>query len=232
MKKISRVATFALRHQTIWGAIDTFITDNPVFARGLALTPIVVAASTLKNGVALILTMAMLYIPITVIARLVGRFIPEFLRDFIYTLFSAALFIPAYWVVSNLYPSATENIGIYLPLMVADALIVVHAKELSTSERTIIKSFGAIIVNILGFGLAAVILGGVREVLAYGTIWGNVVFEVASMPIMSKAFMGFILVGVIAAISKQISNNFKRAIAFRAMLEEAEQDERDAEFDN
>lgn len=222
-KMFSGLKDFALKNSELWQALDGFVINNPVFVQGLALTPIVVAASTLENAMILVVTLAILYIPTTVIARVFGKFFPLHLRDFVIVLLTSLLYVPAYFTASQINENLSQTIGIYLPLLVVDTLILNRASKVSKSEDTVSRVIIQSVLTIWGFAVAALFLGALRELLSYGTLLGTVVFESFSMPIMSKAFMGFILVGLLAAWNQYFGTRFKRAVGLK---QKEEQDER------
>ena len=59
--------------------------------------------------------------------------------------------------------------------------------------------------HILGFSMVVCIIGLLREYLAQGTIWGIVV-GLPLIPALSLPFMGFILVGLLAALLRAVNH--------------------------
>ena len=64
------------------------------------------------------------------------------------------------------------------------------------------------LIYVAGYAIVALMVGGIREILAYGTIYGFHLSE-PIMPAAKSPFFGFILVGVLAAFCRGLSG--KRA---------------------
>ena len=54
--------------------------------------------------------------------------------------------------------------------------------------------------NTIGICFSVLLVGVVRELLAEGTVFGNVVFPVAPLPLADQPGTGFIIIGLIAAV--------------------------------
>jgi len=90
------------------------------------------------------------------------------------------------------------SLGVYLPVLVVDPLIV------KNFEKTRKESFTYSIINgvrnTAGFVVACVLLGAVRELLAYGTIAGIKLLGVKLLPMARHSFGGFLIIGIISAV--------------------------------
>ena len=172
--------------------------SNPVFIKGLALAPMAVAATTVKNSLILSLAVILLLTPTRVITSLITRRMSVPLKTFFYPLASAIVFGGAYYLMYRMLGSAAFSLGVYLPILVVDPLIV------KNFEKTRKESFKYSIINGLrntaGFVVACVLLGAVRELLAYGTVLGVQLLSVRLMPMAQYSFGGFLVIAVISAV--------------------------------
>jgi len=172
--------------------------SNPVFIKGLALAPMAVAATTVKNSLILSLAVILLLTPTRVITSLITRRMSVPLKTFFYPLSSAIVFCGAYYLMYRMLGSAAFSLGVYLPVLVVDPLIV------KNFEKTRKESFKYSIINGLrntaGFVVACVLLGAVRELLAYGTVLGVQLLSVRLMPMAQYSFGGFLVIAVISAV--------------------------------
>lgn len=99
---------------------DRVFLNNPVIMQGLGLAPLIVAATTLKNGVMLSVAVLLLLTPTRVLAALLSRFAYFRFRGLTYALTAAAVFVGVRYVMGLLYPvSDLALLGLYLPLLVA-----------------------------------------------------------------------------------------------------------------
>ncbi len=172
--------------------------SNPVFIKGLALAPLAVAASSVKNSLILSLAVILLLTPTRVITSLITRRMSVPLKTFFYPLVSALVFGVAYYLMYMMLGTAAFSLGVYLPVLVVDPLIV------KNFEKTRKESFKYSIINGLrntaGFVVACMLTGTVRELLAKGTVLGIQVLKVKLLPMAANSFGGFMIIGLICAL--------------------------------
>ena len=172
--------------------------SNPVFIKGLALAPMAVAATTLKNSLIMSLAVILLLTPTRVITSLITRRMSVPLKTFFYPLASAMVFGCAYYAMYRILGTTAFSLGVYLPVLVVDPLIV------KNFEKTRKESFRYSIINgvrnTAGFVVACLLLGTVRELLAFGTIGGIAVMGIRLMPMAQYTFGGFLVIGIIGAL--------------------------------
>ena len=178
--------------------------SNPVFIKGLALAPLAVAATTVKNSAILSIMVILLLTPTRRITSLITRKMSVPLKTFFYPLVSAMVFGLAYYGMYKVMGTVALSLGVYLPILVVDPLIV------KNFEKTRKESFTYSIINGLrntaGFVLACMLLGTIREMLAFGTFAGIQITAVKLLPMAQHSFGGFLIIGLISAVW----NNFVR----------------------
>ena len=181
--------------------------SNPVFIKGLALAPLAIAATSLKNSFILSLMVIMLLTPTRVITSLVTRRMSVPLKTFFYPLVSAFVFGFAYYVLYRIMGVTAFSLGVYLPILVVDPLIVKNFEK--TRKESFLYSIINGLRNTAGFVLACMLLGGIREFLAFGTLAGTQVISVALLPMADKPFGGYLIIGLIAAVWRLAVNEYK-----------------------
>ncbi|MBQ3008278.1 MAG: hypothetical protein IJD80_01705 [Oscillospiraceae bacterium] len=178
--------------------------SNPVFIKGLALAPLAVAATTLQNSLILSFAVALLLTPTRVITSVITRRMSVPLKTFFYPLVSALVFGVVYYIMYRTLGTAAFSLGVYLPILVVDPLIV------KNFEKTRKESFKYSIINGLrntaGFVVACLLIGGIRELLAKGTLLGVQVMSVKLLPMAANSFGGFLVIGIICAVWKMFVN--------------------------
>ncbi|MEG1783056.1 MAG: Rnf-Nqr domain containing protein [Oscillospiraceae bacterium] len=171
---------------------------NPVFIKGLALAPVVIAGTTLQNSLILCLAVILLLTPTRVITSLITRRMSVPLKTFFYPLVSAIIFGFTYYFMYKLLGTTAFSLGIYLPILIVDPLIVKNFEK--TRKESVKYSIINGARNTAGFVLACLIVGSLREILAFGTIFGIKVIGVRLMPMAQYSFGGFLIVGLISAV--------------------------------
>ncbi len=202
---------------------DLLLFNNPVLIQGLALTPVIAAATTLKNAVVLALVAFILIVPTRIVGDLLIGYVPKNLRALLYSIVSALLYIPALLLVVFLFKADAAGPGGYLPLLIVDG-IVLSRTEIQAREGTA-KAIRNGIFTAFGAGVVLVIVGLLREFLTSGTIWGVPLLPKAIaavqagasiptvFPIAGTVAGGFILVALLSAFLQWAGASYKRANA-------------------
>ena len=182
--------------------IKPIFSQNVVLAKGLLIAPAVAMAYTLPNAVVLSIAFAIITFFTVVISAFIPQKVPYALRVICNVLLASLIFIPTAFLVGFIQPLSC--LGIYLPLLVTNSLVVqkseTHFKRLRKKDMLI-----ELMQHILGFSMVVCIIGLLREYLAQGTIWGIVV-GLPLIPALSLPFMGFILVGLLAALLRAVNH--------------------------
>ncbi|MDD4850347.1 MAG: Rnf-Nqr domain containing protein [Gemmiger sp.] len=180
--------------------------NNPVIMRGLGLAPVVVAAVSAQSALMLCVAALLLLTPTRVLAVAVCHLTGNRFRPVTYCYAAALLYIPAYIVLYRLFGVDLAALGIYLPILVVEPVII-KRMEADTLE-TVGEAFRRGLNNTAGLCLAVFLVGCLRELLAAGTVFGARILNAAPLPLASEPAGGFILLGVVAAFWTAIANSY------------------------
>ena len=210
MKK--RTAELILQDPEKFAHHDRVFLNNPVVMQGMGLAPLVVVATTGQNSLMLAAAVALLLVPSRVLACLLSRLVP--LRDeepspaqlqkkllpraILYAASAAVVYLAAYPILNLVFGTGLLNLGIYLPMLVVEPAVIKRME--SNDLETVGEAFRRGINNTIGICFSVLLVGVVRELLAEGTVFGNVVFPVAPLPLADQPGTGFIIIGLIAAV--------------------------------
>lgn len=185
--------------QNKFSEIDGLFHRNAVLAEGMVIAPIVVCCNTLPKALILSLAFACITFLTVSIASFFPKRIPYALRIVLYAVTSSLIYIPVALLCHTLNFAA---IGMYLPLLTVNSFVVLHSELYfyQLRKRLLLPS---LFLHIAGFCLTAVIVGFIRELLAYGTICGRVVDIPILMQGLSAPWAGFILLGVLCAVHRK-----------------------------
>ena len=199
--------------------------SNPVFVKGLALAPLVVAATNVRNGVLLSIAVICLLTPARLVTTLITRKMSVPLKTFFYPFISAIIFAFVYYYMYRYLGSQVLMLGVYLPILIVDPLIVKNFEK--TRKEEALYSIINGLRNTAGFVVACLIISSVRELLAFGTVAGYRLTAVGFLPMAQNSFGGFLIIGVLCALWAQLVKNYKYKVEV-----EAKYDERYADNDN
>ena len=198
---------------------DRVFLNNPVVMQGMGLAPLVVLATSGQNAVMLAAAVALLLVPSRVLACLLSRLVPlnsehpapEELqkkllpRALVYSLSAAVVYLAAYPILNAAFGTSLLALGIYLPLLVVEPLLIYRFGRVQETVRKAVSKGLRITV---GYALLLVLLGCVREWLSAGTVFGVAVGRRAVLPMAGMPAGGFIVLGVLCAVWRALA--FKR----------------------
>jgi Na+-translocating ferredoxin:NAD+ oxidoreductase subunit E len=182
------------------------ITENPIFVQVLAMCPTLAVTSTAKNAIGMGLATIVVLIASNIAISLLRKLIPSKIRIPAYIVIIAGFVTVIDMLMQGYVPSLYKALGIFIPLIVVNCIILGRA-EAYASKNSIIPSIFDALGQGLGFTVSLTVLGIVREFLGAGTI-----FEVAVMPqgyqpatIMILAPGAFFTLGILMAILNVIN---------------------------
>ena len=147
------------------------IKENPTFVLVLGMCPTLAVTSSLMNGVGMglstlaVLTMSNLFI------SLLRKIIPNGVRVPAFIVVVASFVTILQFVLEAYLPSLNESLGIYIPLIVVNCIILGRAESYASKNSVGLSIFDGIGMG-LRFTFALALLGGFREILGAGTILG------------------------------------------------------------
>ncbi len=188
---------------------DGLFKQNIVFMSGLVIAPVIACATTLMKSLAICMVFTLVSFFAIIICRIVPRKIAYTLRVIIYSLIASAIYIPVIILTEGIFSEAViASAGVYLPILVTNSLILSK-----TEVRFFGESFTDMVIDcavfILGFDIACIFTGAVRELLAKSTIGGLYLDMPFTIPALETTFGGFLFVGMCAGIFRGIYNRNK-----------------------
>ena len=187
---------------------DGIIKQNPVLMSGLFAVPVIGAATSWESALAVCYVFSIVTLVSVVLCRLLPKKIAFAVRIVLYALIAALVYIPAAYTAQLIFPTAvTENIGLYLAVIVANPLILTKT-ESRFFLRTPLQMFKDVMGFIIGFDLSCLLVGVIRDILTDNIIGNTIVPLSFQMPSMNSVYGGFILVGVLAGLFRALYNKF------------------------
>ena len=187
---------------------DGIIRQNPVLMSGLFAVPVIGAATSWENALAVCYVFSLVTLVSVALCRLLPKKIAFAIRIVLYALVASLVYVPAMLTAQLIFPeSVTEGIALYLAVIVTSPLILTKT-ESRFFLRTPLQMFKDVAGFIIGFDLACLLVGVIRDVLADNIIGDTIVPLSFQMPFMNSVYGGFILVGVLAGLFRALYNKF------------------------
>jgi electron transport complex protein RnfE len=157
------------------------IRENPLFRLVLGMCPALAVTTMAINGVAMGLAATAVLVGSNLVISLLRRFIPEQVRIPVFIVVIASFVTIIDLVMAGYFYELHKVLGLFIPLIVVNCIILGRA-EAFASKNTVILSLADGLGMGLGFTLALVILGSVRELFGNGTIFGVSVLSSGFQP--------------------------------------------------
>lgn len=196
-----------MRRQKNSVSLDGLFKQNIVLMSGLVTAPIIVAATSAERALVLVMSFFLISYTSILICRVFPRKIAYSIRIFLYAVVAGIMYIPTMLLLRWLFPQTTGNVQLYIGLLVVNSLLLAK-----TEMRFYLKPYGEMaldsLIYIAGYAMVAFIVGFLREVLAFGTLFGYRLVD-PIVPAAKSPFFGFILVGIMAALCRAIVNRHR-----------------------
>jgi len=147
------------------------IKDNPVFVMLLGMCPTLGVTSSAFNGLGMGVATLFVLLMSNIVVSLVKTQIPNKVRIPAFIIIIASFVTIVEMVLEAFIPFLYEQLGIFIPLIVVNCLILGRA-EAFASKNTVWASVLDALGMGIGFILALTSLGAVREVLGSGSLFG------------------------------------------------------------
>lgn len=179
------------------------IKENPTFVLILGMCPTLAVTSSMINGAGMGLsTMAVLVLSNFVIS-LLRKVIPNGVRVPAFIVIVASFVTILQFLLEAYLPSLNQSLGIYIPLIVVNCIILGRAESYASKNPPILALFDGLGMG-LGFTIALSLLGGFREIIGAGTILGINIPRWDGIGIFVMAPGAFFILAALIAIQNQI----------------------------
>ncbi len=153
-------------------AQDGFWNNNPALVQLLGLCPLLAVSATVVNGLGLGLATALVLAASNLTVSLIRNLVRQEIRIPVFVLIIAS-FVTAVELAMNAYfHDLYKILGIFIPLIVTNCAIIGRAESFA-SKHTAPKALADGLMMGLGFTLALVALGAMREAIGQGTLFAQ-----------------------------------------------------------
>lgn len=163
------------------------IKENPTFVLTLGMCPTLAVTTSAINGAGMGLSTMVVLILSNVFISLLRKIIPDKVRIPAFIVIIASFVTIVQLLLQGYVPSLYDSLGIYIPLIVVNCIILGRAEAYAYSNPVIPSFFDGLGMG-LGFTVALTLIGACRELLGAGQIFGcrilgadNVFYQVSPL---------------------------------------------------
>ena len=172
--------------------------ENPVFVQVLGMCPMLAVTNSAMNAVAMGGATLFVLVGSSFLVSLLRDYIPKQVRISTYIIIIATFVTIADFSLKALAPAVHKELGAFISLIVVNCLIL-GRQEAFASRNTVRMAVMDALGMAVGFAIALLSLGALREILGSGTLFGYSLFGPSFEPwvIMILPPGGFIMLGLL-----------------------------------
>ena len=180
------------------------IKENPTFVLMLGMCPTLAVTTSAINGVGMGLSTTLVLLFSNMLISALRNIIPDRVRIPAYIVVVATLVTIVELLLQAYVPSVYSALGIYIPLIVVNCIILGRAESYASKNEVLASTFDGIGMG-LGFTLALTCIGLVREILGAGAVFGRVIIpEDYHIAIFVLAPGAFFVLAVLTALQNKL----------------------------
>ena len=147
------------------------IKENPTFVMMLGMCPTLAVTTSAKNGIGMGLATMVILTASNLMISLLRKIIPDGVRMPAYIVVVASFVTIVEFLMEGFIPALYSALGIYIPLIVVNCIILGRAEAYAGKHGPIPSLFDGIGMG-LGFTVGLTLIGMFRELIGAGTLFG------------------------------------------------------------
>lgn len=188
------------------------IRENPVLVLVLGTCPTLAVTTQASNALGMGAAATFVLLCSNICISALRRVIPDKVRIPCYIVLIAGFVSVVQMIVKAYLPTLDAALGIYLPLIVVNCIILGRA-EMFANKNGVVDSILDALGMGCGFTLTLFVMASIREIIGSGTWYGMPIPVLADNPIsiFTMAPGGFFVFGVLIAIVAKVTKGKKPA---------------------
>lgn len=179
------------------------IKENPVLCLVLGTCPTLAVTTSASNAIGMGVAATAVLVGSNAVISLLRKVIPDKVRIPAYITIIAAFVTIVQMIVKAYSPAINDSLGIYLPLIVVNCIILGRAEMYASKNRVIPSMLDGLGMGV-GFTAALLLMGIIRELLGSGSVFG-----IQLLPVQILIFIlppgGFFVFGMLIAMANKLN---------------------------
>ena len=188
--------------------------ENPTFVLMLGMCPTLAVTTSGINGLGMGLSTTLVLTASNLMISLLRNIIPDRVRMPAFIVVVASFVTIVQFLVQGFVPSLYASLGIYIPLIVVNCIILGRAESFASKNPVIPSTFDGLGMG-LGFTCSLTAIGCVREILGSGKVFNTQILPASYTPITifvlapGAFFVLSVLVAVMNVVRKKMDEKGK-----------------------
>jgi Na+-translocating ferredoxin:NAD+ oxidoreductase subunit E len=182
------------------------VSENPVLRLMIGLCPVLAVSNNAVNALGMSIAVAFVLVGSNLVVALIRKITPDEIRIPIFIIIISTFVTVCDYVMQAYTPALYQALGVFVPLIVVNCIILGRAEAFAYKNPVLNSVLDGVGMS-LGFALALVSIGVIREVLGAGSVFGITLFdEKIAAIIMILPPGAFITIGFLMAFLNKMEN--------------------------
>lgn len=185
--------------------VNGLLKENPTFVLMLGMCPTLATTTSAVNAVGMGLTTTVVLVLSNILISMLRKVIPDKVRIPAFIVVIASFVTVVEFLLKAYLPELNESLGIYIPLIVVNCIILGRAEAFASKNPVLPSAFDGIGMG-LGFTLGLTCIGVFRELLGAGEVFGFRVMPASYEPlrIFVMAPGAFFVLAMLTALQNKL----------------------------
>lgn len=191
--------------------LNGLVKENPTFVLMLGMCPTLAVTAYAVNGLGMGLATTAVLTMSNLIISILRKVIPNRIRIPAFIVIIASFVTVIQLLMQAYLPDLNKALGVYIPLIVVNCIILGRAESYAYSNPPIPSLFDGLGMG-LGFTVALTCIGAVREILAQGSIFGYGIMpeSYVTINIFGLAPGAFFVLAILTAVQNYVKIKGKK----------------------
>ena len=195
------------------------VKENPTFVLMLGMCPTLAVTTSAINGVGMGLSTTVVLVLSNMLISMLRKIIPDSVRVPAFIVVVASFVTIVDFLMEGFVPSLYSALGIYIPLIVVNCIILGRAESYASKNPVLPSIFDGLGMG-LGFTCGLTAIGIVREIIGSGKIFGAQILPLADaqagkagytpITIFILAPGAFLVLAGLVALQNKVKNNLAK----------------------
>jgi len=192
--------------------MNGIVNENPTFRLVLGTCPTLAVTTSAINGVGMGAAATFVLLGSNIVISALRKIIPDKVRIPAFIVVICMFVTIVQLVMQAFLPSLYESLGIFLPLIVVNCIILGRAEAFASKNPVVDSAVDGLGMG-LGFTLALALIGSIRELAGNGSIFGINLLGASFQPMLLMILPagGFLVFGLLLGIINALTNRRKGA---------------------
>lgn len=195
------------------------VKENPTFVLMLGMCPTLAVTTSAINGVGMGLSTTVVLVLSNMLISMLRKIIPDSVRMPAFIVVVASFVTIVQFLLEGFVPSLYDSLGLYIPLIVVNCIILGRAESYASKNPVIPSIFDGIGMG-LGFTVGLTAIGIVREIIGAGQAFGYQILPLANSETGAGGYVpvtifilapgAFLVLAGLVALQNKAKNNAAR----------------------